>query len=34
MRGRVGERGVAYAARANGGRIGAYNPSLPLLGAR
>jgi hypothetical protein len=34
MRGLVGERGVAYAARADGRRIGQYNPSLPLLGAR
>lgn len=34
MRGLVGERGVAYAARANGTRIGVYNPSLPRLGAR
>ena len=34
MRGLVGERGVAYAARADGRRIGPYNPSLPQLGAR
>jgi len=34
MRGLVGERGVAYAARANGRGVGQYNPSLPLQGAR
>lgn len=34
MRGIVGERGIAYAARPDGTRIGAYNPSLPGLGAR
>lgn len=34
MRGRVGERGVAYAARADGRRVGVYDPSLPRLGAR
>jgi hypothetical protein len=34
MRGLVGERGVAYAARSDGRRIGSYNPSLPGLGAR
>jgi hypothetical protein len=34
MRGLVGERGVAYAARADGRGVGRYNPSLPLDGAR
>jgi hypothetical protein len=34
MRGLVGERGVAYAARADGRGVGPYNPSLPLDGAR
>jgi hypothetical protein len=34
MRGLVGERGVAYAARADGRRVGVYNPALPDEGAR
>jgi hypothetical protein len=34
MRGLVGERGVAYAARDDGRGVGQYNPALPLLGAR
>jgi hypothetical protein len=34
MRGLVGERGVAYAARADGRRVGVYNPALPDDGAR
>jgi hypothetical protein len=33
-RGLVGERGVAYAARADGRGIGPYNPALPNDGAR
>ena len=34
MRGLVGERGVAYAGRADGRGVGVYNPALPDDGAR